>query len=211
VDTEEEIAISDLNIEINEVEEDVDEKDKEEGEDILIQIDTTQPIYFFRLNDSVHDTKSFSDDTHLKLHHDYPNAEDGNHSANQVISKIETAEHDLQKGGLLKKLFYQSGVSEDMLWALDEFDKGLEKSGYEDNAAIIVSAVKLSTATLSVLATSWTLRGGSLVASFLSTMPIWRGFDPLPILDADPGNDLTKSNDDVDKMFENTDPDNADS
>jgi hypothetical protein len=31
---------------------------------------------------------------------------------------------------------------------------------------------------------SWVLRGGSLLASFLSTIPVWRGLDPLPILAA---------------------------
>jgi hypothetical protein len=31
---------------------------------------------------------------------------------------------------------------------------------------------------------SWVLRGSSLLASFLSTVPVWRGLDPLPILAA---------------------------
>jgi hypothetical protein len=29
---------------------------------------------------------------------------------------------------------------------------------------------------------AWLLRGGSLVASFLVSMPAWRHFDPLPVL-----------------------------
>jgi hypothetical protein len=29
---------------------------------------------------------------------------------------------------------------------------------------------------------TWLLRGGSLLASVLATMPTWRNFDPLPIL-----------------------------
>jgi len=29
---------------------------------------------------------------------------------------------------------------------------------------------------------AWILRGGSLLASFIMTMPAWRHFDPLPVL-----------------------------
>ena len=31
---------------------------------------------------------------------------------------------------------------------------------------------------------SWVLRGGALSAALLSTMPMWKGFDPLPLLAA---------------------------
>ncbi len=31
---------------------------------------------------------------------------------------------------------------------------------------------------------SWILRGGALAATLLSTMPMWRQFDPLPLLAA---------------------------
>ncbi len=41
-------------------------------------------------------------------------------------------------------------------------------------------------ATLSLTAgiLAWTLRGGALAATMLSSMPIWKGFDPLPVLSA---------------------------
>jgi hypothetical protein len=41
-------------------------------------------------------------------------------------------------------------------------------------------------ATLSLTAgiLAWTLRGGALAATLLSSMPIWKGFDPLPVLAA---------------------------
>lgn len=29
----------------------------------------------------------------------------------------------------------------------------------------------------------WLLRGGSLVASFLTSLPAWQSFDPLPVLE----------------------------
>ncbi|MGH8654390.1 MAG: hypothetical protein ACREYE_20475, partial [Gammaproteobacteria bacterium] len=34
----------------------------------------------------------------------------------------------------------------------------------------------------SVGVVAWLLRGGSLLAALLSTMPLWGGIDPLPIL-----------------------------
>jgi hypothetical protein len=38
--------------------------------------------------------------------------------------------------------------------------------------------------TLSAGFLSWLLRAGSLLASALTTMPLWKGFDPLPVLAA---------------------------
>lgn len=32
---------------------------------------------------------------------------------------------------------------------------------------------------------SWALRAGSMAASFLALMPMWRHFDPMPVLSAD--------------------------
>ena len=29
---------------------------------------------------------------------------------------------------------------------------------------------------------AWLLRGGSLLASLMGSMPLWKGFDPLPVL-----------------------------
>ena len=46
--------------------------------------------------------------------------------------------------------------------------------------------------------TMWTLRGGYLLATFLSSLPAWRAFDPLPILCA--------SRDDKEKRTRNNNP-----
>ncbi len=35
---------------------------------------------------------------------------------------------------------------------------------------------------LTVGIVSWLLRGGALLSALLSSMPLWRGFDPLPVL-----------------------------
>lgn len=70
--------------------------------------------------------------------------------------------------------------------------------------------------TLSAGFVAWVLRGGSLLASFMSTLPLWKGFDPLPILAAgtlketvsDVDDDTRKrdvrrpdSEDEIDKFF----------
>ena len=41
----------------------------------------------------------------------------------------------------------------------------------------------MSTTLLSVGYVIWCLRGGSLVATLLTTLPLWRWLDPLPVLD----------------------------
>ena len=38
--------------------------------------------------------------------------------------------------------------------------------------------------TLSAGAVTWAVRGVSVMASMLSSMPLWKGFDPLPLLSA---------------------------
>jgi hypothetical protein len=38
------------------------------------------------------------------------------------------------------------------------------------------------TLTLSAGIVTWALRGGSVLASMLSSMPLWKGFDPLPVI-----------------------------
>ena len=48
-------------------------------------------------------------------------------------------------------------------------------------------AVKMAvgtTASISAGYVIWALRSGALVSSFLSTVPLWKGFDPLPVLAA---------------------------
>ena len=43
-------------------------------------------------------------------------------------------------------------------------------------------ALKVSGTTLSVGSMAWLLRGSTLMASALSSIPTWQGFDPLPVL-----------------------------
>ncbi|KPK36236.1 MAG: hypothetical protein AMK70_03075, partial [Nitrospira bacterium SG8_35_1] len=52
----------------------------------------------------------------------------------------------------------------------------------EGQEKIIIKTVVGGTVILSVGLATWILRGGSLAASVLTTMPIWKGFDPLNVL-----------------------------
>jgi hypothetical protein len=48
---------------------------------------------------------------------------------------------------------------------------------------VVGSSVVVSTS-LSVGYVVWMLRGGSLMTAFMSSMPAWQSFDPLPIIDS---------------------------
>ena len=65
---------------------------------------------------------------------------------------------------------------------------------------VSVGTATVVTTTLSVGYILWTLRGGYLVASLLSTLPAWRLVDPLPILenmDFSPGSGKPESDDET--------------
>ncbi len=52
------------------------------------------------------------------------------------------------------------------------------------DAAFAVQVASFGGIVLTVGYISWILRGGALAATLLSTMPLWRQFDPLPLLAA---------------------------
>jgi VCBS repeat-containing protein len=58
---------------------------------------------------------------------------------------------------------------------------GLENADNVDGAFVVQISTGLG-AVLSVGVVSWILRGGTLAATLLSTVPMWKGFDPLPML-----------------------------
>ena len=55
-----------------------------------------------------------------------------------------------------------------------------------------------TTTLLSVGYVIWCLRGGSMVATLLTTLPLWRWLDPLPVLDA-AGGTVSEEEDDEDE------------
>jgi hypothetical protein len=56
------------------------------------------------------------------------------------------------------------------------------KQEREHQAHLVGRVASFSGIALSVGFVAWILRGGSLLASFLVSMPAWRHFDPLPVL-----------------------------
>ncbi len=68
--------------------------------------------------------------------------------------------------------------------ALDILKKRIDASGSEElaEAELYVTVASGVTLTLSAGFVTWMMRAGSLLTSLLSTSPVWRGFDPLPVL-----------------------------
>ena len=54
----------------------------------------------------------------------------------------------------------------------------------KSRSVIIIGSATGMTALLSAGYVLWAVRGGSLLASMLATLPVWRWLDPLPILES---------------------------
>ncbi|MCP5093276.1 MAG: hypothetical protein GY949_20390, partial [Gammaproteobacteria bacterium] len=105
----------------------------------------------------------------------------------------------------------------ELLSRIDRMHEGMDSELSNQKADDVeVQIVMGSTASLTVGIVSWVLRGGSLLASFMSTVPLLNRFDPLPILktredeeDVEPDEDTdTEGNahvKKVDKMFSTKD------
>ena len=65
---------------------------------------------------------------------------------------------------------------------LDELARELE-APTKKSIVSVGSVAGMSSTLLSVGYVIWCLRGGSLVATLLTTLPLWRWLDPLPVLD----------------------------
>ena len=69
------------------------------------------------------------------------------------------------------------------LWRhLDELAQQLEANNARPKVSV-GSVAGMTTTLLSVGYVIWCLRGGSLVATLLTTLPLWRWLDPLPVLE----------------------------
>ena len=73
-----------------------------------------------------------------------------------------------------------------MLSALDEMRQEFTDVHQEDEKQVDLLIQTGAAATLSLTAgfVTWLLRTGSLLATLLSTSPLWRPFDPIPVLAA---------------------------
>ena len=78
-------------------------------------------------------------------------------------------------------------LNQEALWqALDNMKREMRDLGEDggDTAAVITKVAAGTSLALSAGFISWVLRGGALASTLLSTMPMWKGFDPLPLLAA---------------------------
>jgi VCBS repeat-containing protein len=151
---------------------------------------------------------------------------------NQIPAKHQgDAQQLLQQQALQDQLSNQANLSvyldndndlniehEKQLWArMDTMQKQIQGGGNEGEQHQVETQIVLgSTASLTAGIVGWILRGGSLLASLMSTVPVLNRFDPLPILkknnkqenvtaddgDAtDPASKDGDSADKVDKLF----------
>ncbi len=82
---------------------------------------------------------------------------------------------DILSPRLSPEFFRQLGVFSKNVQELSDPDT----SGWEFN----VSSIKGTGIALSAGLVAWLLRGGTLLTTFLASMPAWKNFDPIPILD----------------------------
>jgi len=90
----------------------------------------------------------------------------------------------------------------ELLARIDSMHNSMDGDAAQTSADDVdVQIVMGSTASLTAGIVSWVLRGGSLLASFMSTVPLLNRFDPLPIL---------KSREEKEDVEEDSDDDDSD-
>ena len=114
-----------------------------------------------------------------------------------AVSQQGDAEQLLQQQALQDQLSNEANLSlyldsnsdlndehERQLWArMDSMQKQIQGEGNEEEQHQVETQIVLgSTASLTVGIVGWILRGGALLASLMSTVPVLNRFDPLPIL-----------------------------
>jgi hypothetical protein len=76
------------------------------------------------------------------------------------------------------------GINQEILWqALDDMQRQMSGLDESSNRSFLISSVTGGSGLLLTTGLiSWVLRGGALASTLLSTVPLWRGVDPLPLL-----------------------------
>lgn len=80
----------------------------------------------------------------------------------------------------VKMLTMGHKLAEQLTRLADNLERAIEER--EHQARLIGRVASFSGIALSAGFVVWLLHGGSLVASFLVSLPVWRRFDPLPVL-----------------------------
>ena len=109
--------------------------------------------------------------------------------ASQTFARVEQPGIVLKEPSGLPLLFSDSvktmlavghKLSERLAQMADSLERVAQK--HEIEARLVGRVASFSGVALSAGFVAWLLHGGSLLASFLVSMPAWRHFDPLPVL-----------------------------
>jgi len=98
----------------------------------------------------------------------------------RITSKL--ADYDIPSIASLDEIKVKS--IDALLVAMGEMNEQLEEQFAESKASIQLSAAAVSSSgvALTAGAVAWVLRSGALMTSLMATIPVWKGYDPLPIL-----------------------------
>ncbi len=105
--------------------------------------------------------------------------------SNRIVNDLfEIQSGELDGGRSLESKFYadDSKLSEDLMRNIELMRSQIDDSNNNyNNNNFKVEYIAATSIGVSAGFVSWILRGGSLMASFLSSVPLFREFDPLPI------------------------------
>ena len=106
----------------------------------------------------------------------------------EAIQTIEAIPNEIL-GAVLNRMDSDNGIGSltdhTVMWRsidtmLNDIDKTFAEEEHRNN--ILAYGMKGMTFSLSAGFVAWALRGASLLATAMSSIPIWRGLDPLPVL-----------------------------
>jgi hypothetical protein len=111
-------------------------------------------------------------------------ASNGSHAWHDHTNDDAYANESSTRSSLLSALESFSVSGSELLQMIDEMKSQMD-SRFEGSQGLLNLLAKSATGmtlTFSAGIVTWALRGGSVLASMLSSMPLWKGFDPLPII-----------------------------
>jgi len=103
-------------------------------------------------------------------------------NAQSSIESVQLTNFDLESTDSLPELQVKSIKA---LWvAVDKMKQQISESTAEEVSDIEFKAAAVSSSGVALTAgvVAWVLRSGALLTSLMSTIPLWKGYDPLPIL-----------------------------
>jgi len=98
--------------------------------------------------------------------------------------RVEEQESPLLGDYVLRVLFASARAQGDGRASFDTAPVALTAPSYEEQTPVelTLEAARVAGVALTIGAVWWALRAGGLLASLAASAPLWRNFDPLPIL-----------------------------